>query len=46
MPYFKGWEKCNSIVERVIEEETCYSSVRMNAMNAMIETDGSKSITF
>ena len=43
MPYFKGYEKCNLIVERGIEEDTCYSFVRMNAM---IETDGSKSITF
>ena len=46
MLYFKGYEKCNLIVERGIEEDTCYSFVTMNAMNAMIETDGSKSITF
>ena len=44
-------EKCHTSkaqknVQRGIEEDTFYSFVRMNAMNAMIETDGSKSITF
>ena len=43
MPYFKGKKNCNSIVEHGIEEDTCHPFVKMNAM---IETDGSKSITF